>query len=1040
VRKNLYKKILENDLAVILLFFSLFVLGIFSLLHMSITSLPRKSRPALTIVTDYYGMEPETIEKVITRPLERLLKEVHGVKDIDSFSVRGRSRIVVSLDPAVDVDIEAVLIMDSVYHVSRNFPREVRDPALYRYNTDDRPAIVVSLSGRGQSDMALHRLAEARIKEELMSVDGVANVEITGPGKQDYFIVQDYENMSRLAGNYDAVFNSIVAGNLSIPLGSMKNPKGLLSLDFPNTYKNLFNLSVYPGAFHVNSVSSFDIFSVQKIRREDAPLAFVNNSPELILYIFKKNHSRILRVDRDVRRVLQRWNHTLSFTYLYNQTEGFRDLLMQLLIASVITVGCILLLLIFFYRQILFVWLVMITILLCLSGTLAFLALFDAELNILTLSALIIGIGMCAVNTIIVIEPLQRALKLEMGSLRRKEGLSDSPISFHKSRYQNTRTNSRVENIITGTMVRSYRPLLSSTVTTIVVFLSLFYMNGDTVSLYVDFALAISLLLVLSCLVLIFFVPCVVHRFFITLRPNNISYTHKHLFLRKNQKRKTAWEKTGSTADFPLAVMKRILKRPLFNFVLLFFPGVIFAVLFITLDFHDVSPTKEGGLVVIYEFDPKFTASYKTRAVKELGNELLYLGIPLTLVTKLENERATFLINFPAHYRRYEKAVERIKTHIDELKRDDGFFYFDGMEESEVQSVRLFFFGDNLERLNSFVDKAAGDIFVWNGVGQILKGYKTGKPEIVLRLDTKKLYFYDLNAERVISFLRYVFYYPVIMKHYEDDMMIDVRAKIDVEGLNREALRFLRVPGNNSNQVSLTDFSSLKYQKSPGVITRKNGKRYISLDIRYAGMTEKEFTEKLRSYLDGVGLYDDYYWEFDRGIMDRHRSRRYFVFTLIIAVFSVYVALGIILKSFGLPIIIMSSVFSLFIGVYVFLIATGYARSVPAHVGFVFIIGLWANSTVLLLDEVLYLRKKDICGKRIERIILLALRRKMRTVALMLLTTVASAITVFIFTSSACFLRVLSGVIFSGLLIGIPLSVLMFLLMYRIYYMHCSGQ
>ncbi len=1062
MREDLYKKILKNDLTILLLFFSLFTLGLFFLSRMTVSSMPRHSRPSLTIITDYYGMEPETIEHVITRPLERVMKESRGVKGLDSLSLKGRSRIVVSLDPAADVDIEAVLLMDRIYHVSRNFPKDVRDPVLYRYNTDDSPALIVSLTKRGQSDEELHRLVETRIRQELLSIDGVANVEIAGPGKKDYFIVQDYENMSRLDGDFDAAFENVVFGNVSVPLGILKNEADVLALDFPNAYENLFALPAYPGVVRGNIVSGYDLFSVRKIKREDVPISYVNNLQSPILYIFKKDFSSILPVDRSVRRALERWNSVFSCTYLYDQAKGFKNLLMQLLAGSAAANVCIFVLLIIFYKRFLYVWPVMTTIPICLSGTLALTAAFGMGMNIMTLSALIVGTAVCVNNTLIVVEPFQKAMKRGSGEVRKETGTACTPAfrsseaveateagssahtsSTHqacrvasscKTWSRKTPQNSTADCIISGIMARVYRPILASTVTTVVAFLPLFYINGAAVSLYADFARTISLMLVLSCLVSLFFLPCAMRRL---VYVNGLSDTGSTRLFRKNKK---PVAKKNALNDVLPAAAKLMLKRPTFGLALFFLCQAVFTVLFLTLDFRDVSPLKEKELTVFYEFEPKFNTAYRKKAVESIGDEILCFGFPLTLVSKLENERATFFIGFRAHNMRYKKAASTIKAHISAIKRDDGFFYFESGDEAGLRQLRLLFFGDDLKRLNDFVDEAAGNISGWSGVDRVLKGYKMGKPEIEFHIDSKILYFYDLNVSDVIRFLRYIFYYPVIMKHYEDGAMMDVRGRIEVEGLTKQNLSLLRVPGNSGTLVSLADFSDIRYRQSPGAITHRNGKRYISLNIQYEGMKEEEFIEKLRSHLDSIDFYEDFYYTFDENLMERQKTGRLFLLTLVIAAFSVYAVLGIVLKSFDLPLTVMSSVFSFFIGVYFFLAIGGYNRCVPAHIGIILLIGLSVNSVIILLEEVLHLQKGKVCGRRADKIILLALRRKMRTIALMLFTTLFSVMPVFLFTSSTYFFRILTGVIFSGLIIGIPFSVLVFSILFKVFYLSGNGR
>jgi len=984
MKNNIFKRILSFDISIILIFLFMLVFGIVCLFRIKVSLLPRHSEPVLTIITEYYGMEPDIIEEIITRPIESLLKSVKGIKNFYSFSYRGRSKIIVYLDPEEDIDRKALLIKDKIYHISNKFPKEFHEPAIYRYNTEDKPVMIISLSSNTYPIDELYNLVNLKLKPELLAVDGVANVEIAGSKKQEYFIEKNYEGLARWGKNYETIFKEIVKNNVSSPLGSIKNGNNLINITYPNTYNNLLSLNYNIYSFFDRTVYGNDLFLIKKLPRDNERISIIDNKPALTLYIFKKDFSSILEIENHVKQVFNAYKKDISKKYIFNQAENFRNLLKQLKIALIISVICVFTVVFLFYKDLFLSFLVISTIPFCLGATFVFLKLGSKSLNLMTLSGIIVGIGISVDNTLIMVEVIKSNIK-----------------------YQT------LDNTLVISMDSANRPILASTLTTVIVFLPLFYINSSTISLYSDFALTVAVMLFWSYLTSILFFPSFIKRFYgdrITGLKGSNFFNNRKLDNIKNH-----------ILSLPVTIVKRVLDHS--NLIICGFFVVIgaFIFLFIKLEYENIHPLKEKTEELYFEFEPIYSMPYMKKKMEAIGDEILAMMLPVTLVSRLDGTKATFLMKFKNECKTYKEDIKRVKSYFLKKKRKDGFFYFQSHSETGIKSVTLYLFGDNIKRLNHSADLVSEGISRFGAVKQVLKGYKEGKPQVLLNLDNEKMYYYNINSLDVIRFLRYIFYCPVIMKYCENNNVIDVRGKIKIDQLKKDDISLIRIPNESGEYIRIKDFSTIDYSNSPGIITRKNGKRYISIDVGYENAKEKDLIKAITSYIKGVDFDKDSYYEFDEKIMENKKNRHLFGFALFLAGFMVYIILGLILKSFKYPFLIVLIVPSIFIGSFIFLWAFGYGRSVPAHIATIMLTGLSVNSIIVLLEEALRIQRIGV-----KKAILLSYRRKITLLAIMFLTTIFSLIPVFVVSTSTYFFKILTRVIFSGMISTLIISICVF--------------
>jgi len=998
MKENRFKKILDYDIAIILIFVFIFFTGVFFLFSMKVTLLPRHTEPVLTIITDYYGMEPDIIEEIITKPIENILKEIEGIKDFYSYSYKGRSKILVYLERGEDIDRKAIFIKDRIYHISERFPPEVREPAVYKYNTEDRPVMILSLSAQKGTTGELFSFVEKKVKPELLSIDGIANVEIAGSSIKEYIIEQPYENLARLKGNAELVFREIVKNNVLIPVGNLKDENNLITLTFPNKYTDLFSLPEQKFDYGGSLISGADLFTVKKQERASDKASFINNEEGLTLYVYKKSFSNILEIERGVKRVIDKRGNAFSCRPIFNQAERFKALLKQLEIGLAVSVGCVFFIIFIFYRNVLFSLLILFTIPLSAAGTLTFFGLFSRSLNVMTLAGLIAGIGMCVDSTIIITESARDTMR-----------------------------NRSLLNSLPSTMRRVHPPLLASTLTTIIVFLPMFYMDSRTASLYSDFALSVSLMLIFSYLVSLFFIPSLIKRVYAGKPVQNYE-TYRKRMVMKPAKKKKGLKKLSS---FFLFMVNKIADHPVISLGAFLIITGFFSFLFITLEYEEISVVKAHEYELYYEFDPGFHSSYKKKVMYEIGSDILHMELPCTLVSKLDGSRATFLLQFPAGCRGYKVGVQKIKDYFSEKFRSDGFFYFQKGRESGIKAATVYFFGDNIEQLNQEVDKVSAHLAGLYGIRQVLKGYREGTPEIELLIDQGRLSFYNRNVSEVIRFLRYIFHSPVIMKFYDGETILDVRGKVGVDHLKKENILSIGIPGGipgkDGDFITLGDFASVVFHQGSGTASRKNGKRYIPLSIYYEHMKENTLIQYIQSSIDKTGFERDFYYEFDESLLEARKNRISFIFTLCLALYLVFTILGVILKSFSKPAVIILTMPSVFVGSVLFLWISGFGRSIPAQIALIMILGLSVNNLILLMGEVSRLQHR-----RKRTALLLGYRRKMRLVFLTTFTTVISLLPVFLLSTATSFFKILTGVTAVGMLSSLFISLGMYPALYTL--------
>lgn len=456
-----------------------------------------------------------------------------------------------------------------------------------------------------------------------------------------------------------------------------------------------------------------------------------------------------------------------------------------------------------------------------------------------------------------------------------------------------------------------------------------------------------------------------------------------------------------------------------------------------------------------------FTSFFRT----SFKNILLgYDGFPSNIFSSIRDRLILARIK-KNYYERKREELLRFVSGLAKNRRSDGFFYFPAgyfpeeafskkdefnknfialpffRGKNRIKTIVFEFFGDDLVLLNKRVDEASIKVFSLPWTRGVYKGYRESENRIDVQLDSSTAYHFGINPTKLIRFMRYLFYQPVLMKFYDGDELVDVRAGISFQNSQGHLYSALSVPDKDNNYVRIEDFSEQKKIRMPVSISRKNGKRFIPLEIKYSSISEEDFIPRAMVKFETIDMTRGMYFTLDEGYYKKIQARKNFIISILVAVFLIYLVLGVVLNSFSIPVYVMLIIPSIFFGPLLFMVSGGFSRSMPLHMGVYLLAGVSVNIIVLLVEdlrgilksEMIYIQHNNTRDKTsLYFLVSDVFSTNMRIIFLTFSTTLLGVLPVFLLSRATYFFRVLTGVFSFGMAGILIFSIIIFPVISRI--------
>ncbi|MFO7900388.1 MAG: efflux RND transporter permease subunit, partial [Planctomycetota bacterium] len=468
---NLPEFSVRRGVTTLMIFFAGLLVGGFCLVQTPIDLFPEMDIPMITVITPYKGAGPEDIEEKITQVLERALSTVEDVDHVYSTSREGASVVRLSFNWQTDLDDRANDVRDAIDQVERQLPDEAEDSRIYKFDVSQFPILVFGVRA-SESYPDLEDILEDRVANRLERISGVASAQILVPLNRQVNVDLDRERLASVGLTPADVVRAIARENRQISAGSIETGEIDYLPRVPGEFESVEPMNdIVLAARGGNIVRIRDVGQVSDGFEEVERQITINGNPGALLFVSKQSDANTVTVARAVRDELpeleKRLPEDVRIFNVMDSSEDIARMVQDLAETLLIGGGLAMLAVLIFLRQIRAAFIIGLAIPFSLILSAGAMYLLDYSVNMITLFAFIVVIGMVVDSAIVILENITR---------HRAEGESPREGAIYGA--------TEVGMAITA-----------STLTTLCVFFPLLFIRGMAQILFTPFAAVAGVIL-----------------------------------------------------------------------------------------------------------------------------------------------------------------------------------------------------------------------------------------------------------------------------------------------------------------------------------------------------------------------------------------------------------------------------------------------------------------------------------------------------------------------------------------------------------------
>jgi len=970
---NLSEFGVRRPITTLVIFIIVLILGGISFSMLSIDLFPDITPPVATILTTYEGAGAEDVEKKVTEIIEGAVSTVPNIKGVTSQSQEGVSVVTLEFKWGSNMDTALSDIRGALDFVISSLPDGVERPSVFKFDISMMPILYLSINAE-QNLNQMRTIVENDLVEPLKRVPGVGNALVRGGPQREIRVYFDRDKLNTLGLNVYTVAGLIAAQNVDTPAGSIKNERRNYVLRVPGEYTDASQIeNIVISNVNGRVVRVRDVAEVVDSYFEENREIRINGKPGMLCILQKQSGANTVRVVGEVKERIEeiRKNLPADFTLdvVLDGAEHINDSISNLaktLLAGGIFVVLIVLLFLRNVRGSL-----IISLMIPFSLIVAFILMYinGYTINIISLSALAIAIGMVVDNGIVVLENIYRHLK---------KGVSKREAAMFGA--------SEVGSAI-----------LASTLTTIVIFVPIFFINDISAILFKQLGFSIMIVLFGSFFTAMLLIPMLSSLFL------------KNIELKGKVSRATerAFERIEKSYRSVLQWAISHRKATVLTGIMIFSLSVAFFGLFGGSEFM---PESDSGQVYITVILPQGTSHDKTveiakevdkiitDSVPEIKNRFVMSGVSeggfvsvfgaqeglniakigLSLVSVNERDRSS--VEIAENLRKKIEHVHGIEKLI-VTSENQGMQMFGGGSPINIE-----IYGYDLDKTYSLAEEVKFAISKIDGVRNADISRDMGKPEVKVQLNRDKLYRMGLTVNDVGQQLRAQYYGIVasLFREEGNEYNIFLRIKDDLRR-DIETLKGTNIVTPGGLPVPLDTIAEFSIERGPVDIERKSQSRVIYVTASTFGRSFGEVAADVKKAIRKIEHPADVDIVMSGTFEDQQNSFKYLALAVLGGIILVYLVMAGQFESFRDPFVILFSIPFAFSGVFLALPILGLNLNIIVFVGLILLVGIVVNNAIVLVDYTNLLRKREY---PIEEAILTAGQTRLRPVLMTALTTI----------------------------------------------------
>ena len=972
---SIYRKAVNNPVTTALIFIAMAIFGVFSLINISLDRFPKFDANVVMVMSSYPGASAEDIETNLTKVLENSLNGVSDLKNLSSTSKENISLITLEFVEGVDIDVATNDVRDKLDMVNSVLPDGASLPIIFKFSADDMPIMIMAATA-DESLQALEKILDDKVATPLARVSGVGTVSIAGAPQREIQVYCDPNKLEAYGLTVAGISQIIASENRNVPSGSIDIGSNAYSLRVEKEFTSADQmLDIVVGYSNGRTIYLRDVARVVDGVEERYQEAYVNGIQGAQIVIQKQADANTVNVIKGIKKAMKNIEKNLpsdiEITTVVDGSENILNTLNSLKETILVTFLIVMLVVYLFLGRWRATFIIVLSIPISLLASLMYLWATGNTLNIVSMSALSIAIGMVVDDAIVVLENISTHLE---------RGAKPKEAAVHATQE-------------VGISV------IASTLTMLAVFLPLTMIKGMAGLMFKQLGWITSIIMIVSTIGALTLIPMLCSQF-LRFKPKH-GKIHDLIFGNFNKFIDLVSRGYGKLINWCIGHRTVVVIISLVVFV-----GTVGLIgPRIKTEFM---PKSDDGRITLQLELPAGTGQSVTRglahelhgkfvaAVPEIVNCSFALGQADTdnAFASMQNN-GTHVVSYNINVGSMEDR-ERSTAEIADVIRGILADYpeFKKIKVTEggggmggASTVDIEIYGYDFETTDRVAKEIQTKMLEDGDFSQVLLSRDEYTPEYQVDFDREKLAVNGLNSTTAASFLSAAMNGSTMSFYREDGDEYDIRVRYAPEfRTSIEDIENIMIYNNRGQGVRIKDLGTVIETLTPPSIQRKNRERLITVSGVVAnGVALSDAVAATDAILADTDIPAELSVEIGGSYEDQQEMFGDLIMLLAMIIILVYIVMASQFESFMSPFVIMFSIPFAFVGVLLGLWVTGTPLGTMGMIGILILMGIVVKNGIVLIDYTILMRER---GKSVAEASVIAAKSRLRPILMTTLTTV----------------------------------------------------
>lgn len=895
--------------------------GFIGMTFLGVREFPSVDPPIITVSTSYPGANSDVIETQITEPLEQSINGIPGIRTLTSSSSQGSSRITVEFELSVDMETAANDVRDKVSQAQRRLPRDCDPPTVSKADADASPIMFIAVQSDQRSMLELSEIAELTFKEQLQTIPGVSSIMIWGEKRYAMRLWLDPEKLAGYRLTPLDVRNAISRENIELPSGSIEGNTTELTirtLGLMSTPEEFNSLIIKETG---NQIVRFRDIGRAELGPEDLRgIMKLNGIPTVGNVIIPQPGANHIDIADEVYTRLEYIKKDLPEDVRveigFDNTEYIRTSIKEVKNTILTAFFLVIIIILFFLRNWRTTLIPVIVIPVSLIGSFFVMYLAGFTINVLTLLAIVLAIGLVVDDAIVMMENIY--VKIESGMEPVEAGIKGSNEIFFA--------------------------IISTTITLVSVFFPIVFLEGMTGRLFREFSIVIAGSVIISSFVALTLTPMLSTKLLRVQKKKGRFYNKsEQFFIWLNEKYRVSLES--------------FLRHRIYAVVILVAALILTGLLFTAIP-SEMAPLEDRSQLSISAIFPEgATYDYKLDYIEDLASVASNL-VPetekLTAMIMRGGGSVRLVLSHPNERDRTQQEIADVLT-VELRKKTKAMARvtqqstFGGRRSGlPVQYVLQ---ATNIEKLREVIPAFMAQVNESEVLTMADVNLKFSKPELQIHINRDKANALGVTTQNIGQTLQLALSGQRFGYFFMNGKQYQILAELARSDRNKPLdLKSLYVRNNSGNMIQFDNLVELKEETAPPQLYRYN--RFVAATIS-AGLTPGYTISKGLDEMDRIAkevLDDSFRTALAGDSKDFRESSSSLMFAFLLALVLIFLVLSAQFESFKDPFIVMMTVPLATTGALLFLWYFNITFNIFSQIGIIMLIGLVSKNGILIVE------------------------------------------------------------------------------------------